>query len=87
MIELMVDDKTALPAPIVVEENGKQVTLRTVGDKWSYLQRYKFAANAQPYYMVLDNEGKPVSPSAGHDEDVDKFAKYLQTALDEYKNR
>ena len=87
MIELMVDDKTELATPLVVEENGKQVTLRTVGDKWSFLQRHKFAANAQPYYMVLDNDGRPVSPSAGHDEDVAKFANYLQTALDTYKNK
>ena len=57
LITLMVDDKSSLPEPIEITENGKKVTLKTYGDKWSYLQRYKFGANAQPYYVLLDSKG------------------------------
>lgn len=85
VIELMVDDKHELPMPLTVTENGKTVTLRTVGDKWSFLQRHKFAANSQPFYMVLDNDGNAISGSYAYDEDVDKFHKFLTDALEAYK--
>lgn len=86
VIELMVDDKHALDVPIKVTENGKEITLRTVGDKWSFLQRHKFAANSQPYYMILDNNGDAISPSYAHDTDVEKFRKFLNDALKRYNN-
>ena len=85
VIELMVDDKQPLAAPFTVEENGKTVKINTVGDKWSYLQRYKFAANSQPYYMVLDNEGSALSTSYSYDEDVAKFKTFLEDALSRYR--
>jgi len=85
MIELMVDDKRELARPFEVEENGKRVTVSTVGEKWSYLQRYKFGANTQPFYMILDNEGRALSPAAGYDEDVDKFADWLKAGLEQYQ--
>ena len=85
VIELMVDDKHPLPEPITVTENGKSITLHTVGDKWSFLQRHKFAANSQPYYMVLDNDGNAISGSYAYDEDVEKFSKFLSDALEQYK--
>ncbi len=84
VIELMVDDKRPLAQPLVVEEHGKRVTLRTVGDKWSFLQRYKFASNSQPYYVVLDNDGKALSGSYSYDEDVAKFKAFLDDALTAY---
>ena len=70
---------------ITVVENGKTTTLRTIGDKWSYLQRSKFGANAQPFYVPLDNEGNPLSHSYSFDEDVDRFVDYLQGGLKAYK--
>jgi thiol:disulfide interchange protein DsbD len=85
LISLYVDEKTKLAEPIVVNEDGKQVTLRTIGDRWSYLQRTKFGANAQPFYVLLDNEGKPLNGSYSYDEDVDKFVDYLKTGLKNYK--
>ena len=85
LISLYVDEKAKLPEKITVEENGQQRVLRTVGDKWSYLQRVKFGANAQPFYVLLDNEGKPLNGSYSHDEDVDKYVKFLQTGLENYK--
>lgn len=86
LVTLMVDDKQPLAMPVVVKEtNGDETTLRTVGDKWSYLQRSKFGANAQPYYVILDNEGQPLNHSAVYDENVDKFKKFLSTGLDNYK--
>ena len=87
LITLYVDNKTRLPEPIKVVENGTERTLRTVGDKWSYLQRVKFGANAQPFYVLIDNEGKPLNKSYSYDEDIDKYVDFLQTGLDNYKKK
>ena len=81
LITLYVDDKTPLPEPIKVNENGKQRTLRTLGDKWSYLQSSKFGANAKPFYVLIDNEGKPLNKSYSYDEDIDKYVNILETGL------
>lgn len=85
LITLYVDNKTKLPEPIKVVENGTERTLRTVGDKWSYLQRSKFGANAQPFYVLINNEGLPLNKSYAYDEDVNKYIQFLQTGLDNYK--
>lgn len=85
LISLYVDDKTPLAAPITVTENGSERVLKTVGDKWSYLQRSKFGANAQPFYVLLDNEGYPLTGSYSFNEDVDAFVKFLDTGLNNYK--
>ena len=85
LISLYVDEKAKLPEPIKVVENGQERTLRTVGDKWSYLQRSKFGANAQPFYVLLDNEGKPLNKSYSYDEDIEKYVDFLQTGLKNYK--
>ena len=87
LITLMVDEKTALPEPIEVEEAGKKIKLRTVGDKWSYLQRMKFGANAQPFYVLLDNEGKPLASSYAYNEDVPAYMDFLKAGLAEYSAR
>lgn len=84
LISLYVDDKTPLDQPITVTENGKQRTLRTVGDKWSYLQRVKFGANTQPFYVLLDNEGRPLTGSLSYDKDISEYLKFLQTGLERY---
>ena len=86
LISLFVDDKTPLAEQVkVTEENGQQRTLRTVGDKWSYLQRSKFGANAQPFYVAIDNEGNPLTGSAVYDEDIDKYVKFLKAGLENYR--
>ena len=85
LITLYVDDKTPLPAPIQVMENGTERTLRTVGDKWSYLQRVKFGANAQPFYVLIDNDGHPLNKSYSYDEDIAKYVDFLETGLYNYK--
>ena len=87
LITLMVDEKTALPETIEVEEAGKKVKLRTIGDKWSYLQRMKFGANAQPFYVLLDNEGKPLASSYAYNEDVPAYMDFLKAGLAEYSAR
>ena len=78
LISLFVDDKTKLPETEIVVENGEERKLRTVGDKWSYLQRVKFGANAQPFYVLLDNEGKPLNSSYSYNEDIPAFIKWLR---------
>ena len=85
LISLYVDDKTPLAEPVVVNENGQQRTLRTVGDKWSYLQRVKFGANTQPFYVLIDNDGNPLNGSRSYDEDIQKYLDFLQKGLDNYK--
>ncbi len=87
LITLYVDDKEKLPAPIEVVENGNKRLLRTVGDKWSYLQRVKFGANAQPFYVLVDNEGKPLNKSYSYDEDIEKYVDFLQTGLNNYEKQ
>lgn len=85
LITLMVDDKTALPEVIEVEENGSRVKLRTVGDKWSYLQRHKFGANAQPFYVALDHAGRPLTTSRAYNEDIPAYIEWLQSGLKQFK--
>lgn len=85
LITLMVDDKTKLPKPIDIEEHGKERKLKTIGDKWSYLQRSKFGANAQPFYILLNDEGQPLGPSYAFNEDVSKYIQFLQNGLKEFK--
>jgi len=87
LIKLMVDDKTPLDSPISVEENGKTLKLETVGEKWSYLQRSKFAANSQPYYIILDNSGAAMVTPTYYDENVTKFVEWLDTGLKVYSNQ
>ena len=78
LISLIVDDKTKLPEPITVEENGKTVTLKTIGDKWSHMQRAHYQSNAQPYYVQLDADGnRIVEGSYAYDEDIQKFLNWL----------
>lgn len=87
LISLMVDDKSKLPEVIEVDENGRKSRLKTIGDKWSYLQRHKFGANAQPYYIALDHEGKPLTPSYAFDDNVGKYIDFLQEGIKNFKNR
>lgn len=85
LISLYVDDKQPLDKPIEVVENGRKRTLRTVGDKWSYLQRSKFGANAQPFYVILDNNGMPLAGSYSYDENISHYTDFLNKGLSNYK--
>ena len=77
LITLFVDDKTPLAEPYEVEENGRVRKIKTIGDKWSYLQRSKFGANAQPFYVMLNAEGKPLNSSYAFDENPAHFIEWL----------
>ena len=85
LISLYVDDKTPLAQPMEVTENGQHRTLRTVGDKWSYLQRMKFGANAQPFYVLVDNDGRPLWRSRAYDEDIAGYVEFLEKGLENYR--
>ena len=85
LITLMVDDKALLPEVQTIEEGGKTRKLKTIGDKWSYLQRSKFGANAQPFYVLLDNAGKPLAPSYAFDEEVSNYMQFLERGLKTYQ--
>lgn len=86
LITLMVDDKKELPVPVTVKESdGRETTLRTYGDKWSFLERSKFGSNAQPHYVIVDNQGLPLNKAYGYDENVGKFLDFLNRGLDNYK--
>ena len=87
LVSLFVDDKTALDTPIEIEEQGATRRLRTVGDLWSYLQRYKFGANAQPFYVPVDGDGNPLAGSYSFDLDADAFVKFLEQGLANYNKK
>ena len=87
LIKLMVDDKESLAKPYSVEEYGSTTRISTVGDRWSYLQRHKFGINSQPYYVLLDNQGRPLAPARAYDENVDDFLDWLNRGAEAYKSR
>lgn len=87
LITLYVDNKTPLPQPMKITENGTERTLRTVGDKWSYLQRVKFGANAQPFYVLIDNAGNPLNESYAYNEDIGKYLEFLDKGLENYRKQ
>ncbi len=87
LIKLMVDDKESLAKPYSVEEYGSTTRISTVGDRWSYLQRHKFGINSQPYYVLLDNQGRPLAPTRAYDENVDDFLDWLNRGAEAYKSR
>ncbi len=82
LISLFVDDKASLSKPYVVQENGRTTSIETVGDKWSYLQRSKFGANAQPFYVMLDNNGVPLNKPYTFNENPASFVKWLKKIKD-----
>lgn len=84
---LYVDDKTPLAEPFEIELDGKKIVLETVGDKWMYLQNYKFGSSAQPFYVLVDSEGMPLNGSRKHNLDVDGFADFLKKGLDNFKRK
>ena len=86
LISLYVDDKTPLREPMeVTDDEGQTKTLRTIGAKWSYLQSHKFGANAQPFYVMLDADGKPLQGSRAYDEDIQGYIDFLNHGLKNYK--
>ena len=86
LIKLVVDDKTNLDTPYTIDQNGKTKLIETIGDKWSYLQQHKFQTSTQPYYVVLDNAGNPLTGSRGYDpqESVDAFETWLIEGVENY---
>jgi len=87
LISLYVDDKAKLKEPVEITEYDKTRKLKTIGDQWSYLQRHKFGANAQPFYVLLDDEGMPLAPSYAYDKHVDKFIQFLHKGVENYNKK
>lgn len=85
-IKLMVDDKADLATPYTVQENGKNLVINTVGEKWSYLQRHKFNINSQPYYVILDGKGRLLNEPRQYDENLDAFVAWLEEGLTNFDN-
>ena len=84
-IRLMVDDKTKLDKPITIEKDGKVIKkIKTIGDKWSYLQEVKFNANSQPYYVVLNSKGELMSGPFVYKEDIEGFLDFLKRGKEKY---
>ncbi len=86
-IKLMVDEKADLAQPYAVTENGKEVKIETVGDKWSYLQRHKFNINSQPYYVILNGRGELLAEPRAYDENVDAFVEWLENGIKNFENQ
>ncbi len=88
LVSLYVDDKTPLPEPVMVTEtDGTQTKLRTVGDKWSYLQRSKFGAQTQPFYVLVDHEARPLAPAYSYNEDVNAYVQWLERGIERFKQQ
>lgn len=85
LISLFVDDKTPLKEQMVVNDNGRQRTLRTIGDKWSFLQSSKFGSNTQPFYVPLDNQGNPLAGSYSYNENISSYLTFLKKGLENYR--
>ena len=86
LISLFVDEKTPLPEPIHVKDaEGNPKTLRTIGDKWAYLEQTKFGALTQPFYVPVDNDGNPLAGSFSYKEDVSAFLQFLNKGLENYR--
>ena len=85
LIQLYVDEKKNLDEPMIVNENGEERKLRTVGDKWSYLQSHKFGANAQPFYVLLDGNGRLLNKAYSYDENIDHYLEFLDTGMKRFK--
>ena len=85
LITLMVDEKAKLPSIMEVNENGRNTKLKTVGDKWSYLQRHKFGTQSQPFYVILNHEGKPLSRGYNFNDNVNDFVEFLENGLKNFK--
>lgn len=82
VIELYVDERTPLTEQLHVTDNGTERVLRTVGDKWSFLESYKFGSQQQPFYVILSPyTAMPLTYSYAYDEDVEKFIDFLNSAL------
>ncbi|MCQ2242687.1 MAG: thioredoxin family protein [Bacteroidaceae bacterium] len=85
LVSLFVDDKTPLEQEETVTENGQERTLRTIGDKWSYLQRSKYKANTQPFYVLTDNEGNQLGDTRSYNEDIPAYIDFLKKGLEMYR--
>jgi thiol:disulfide interchange protein DsbD len=86
LIQLYVDDKTDLPdGEQTITAEGRRI--RTIGNKWSYLQTSSFKANSQPFYVLLDPRSKQLlAPPQGADYDVERYKQFLQSGLQAYEN-
>ena len=87
LVSLYVDDRKALPESEhrVEQYGGKDFRIRSVGNKWSYLQASRFNRNAQPFYVMIDHDGEHIGGSAGYDPDADVFIDFLKEGLAEFK--
>ena len=84
----MVDEKKNLPESLKINENGRERSLKTIGDKWSYLQRYKFQSNSQPYYVMLDHDGNALGDYYfNYKEDVDLYMQFINMGLRIFKEK
>ena len=88
LISLYVDDKTPLAKTVEITDSiGKKHKLRTVGDKWSYLEQAKFGYLAQPFYVAVGNDGRPLGGSFTYKEDVKAYLDFLDRGIKAYQER
>lgn len=87
LVSLYVDDRNLLPEEEhrVETYGGKEFKIKTIGNKWTYLQASKYNVNAQPYYVMLDHNGNQLGGSASYDVDPNKFISFLKEGLRAFK--
>jgi thiol:disulfide interchange protein DsbD len=86
LVSLYVDERKDLPESEQREESygGKTFKIKTVGNKWSYMQASQFNTNSQPFYVMLDHDGEPLGEGVGYDPDAGIFVDFLESGLDAF---
>jgi len=84
LISLYGDDQRELPKEEqYVSKSGSEVT--TIGKKWREYQIERYNINAQPYYVVLDAEGKDISKPVGYTPNVEEYKSWLKEGISKFK--
>ena len=89
LVSLYVDKKNELPLDLQKEVlwNGSSRKLKSVGDRWSYLQNTKYQSSTQPQYWIIDGDENHFSDSSSYDSDIDKYIEWLDKGLGNFKNK
>ena len=90
LVSLMVDDKAKLAEPIeMTDRKGELHIIETVGELWGFLEGEKFGVAAQPYHVIIDHEGTPMSGSMDYQngKDVEVYMNFLNTGLENFKKK
>ena len=85
IVALYVDDKTKLPEKEWVTSTFDGKVKKTIGRKNTDYQITRFGVNAQPFYVILNHEGKELTDPMAFEPNVDKYLEFLDKGIEAYK--